>query len=861
MDKQNNKERISTLFVIGLQLALLMLIFRQFQIESSAFLRVALLAFGGFVIHAVLPMRFRLPFFLILSLAGIALVFGVRNGGWLVGLGAILVGVCHLPLPFHVRVTLLVLAAALLALLRVDWIHAPWSQAIWPILGSMFMFRLIVYMYDLRHDKTPFSLWRVLSYFFMLPNVCFPLFPVVDYKTFALNHFDQDPRKIYQIGVDWMFRGVFQLILYRFVYQYLTMAPTEVVSPGGLTRFLVSNFLLYLRVSGQFHLIVGMLHLFGFRLPETHHLYYLASSFTDFWRRINIYWKDFMMKVFYYPTYFRLRKLGNTQALIISTLIVFTLTWFFHAYQWFWLRGAFLLTIPDTVFWAVLAVLVLINALYETKYGRERKLGKHSWNLRSFGGRALSTVGTFAVICALWSLWTSESLSAWASLWTSSVRNVGVIDAKLFSTLLVAAVALGGSGLPGVSRTSGGKKSPAQAGSRFRNFPVFTLAGLLFLSLAGIPEVYSKFGHSAASVIYSLRSGSLSRVDNATLERGYYEDLIRVDRFNSQLWQVYMNKPVNWLDVQGTGLERFTGDFQQKELVPSFSSQTSYARISTNRWGMRDKEYEKQCPADGLRIAMLGASTVMGWGVENDQTFEAILESRLNRDLAGQPFGRYEVLNFGVPGYRPPQQLGALDKSLAFKPDVVFYVATSREASQSVLHLVDAVRHGVEVPYDYLRSAIAKAGVERKTEETIAIRNLEAHRDEILLWLYRRIVEQCRSQGVTPVWVFMPMVLANPWEDAPESLFQTAKESGFIVLNLIDVFKGRDISRLRLADWDTHPNAEAHRLLADRLFEALAERREQIFSPHLAKLKSKEPLEHISNQSKLNSRRTDHGRN
>src|SRR5439155_9497854 len=112
----------------------------------------------------------------------------------------------------------------------------------------------------------------------------------------------------------------------------------------------------------------------------------------------------------------------------------------------------------------------------------------------------------------------------------------------------------------------------------------------------------------------------------------------RVDRFNSQLWQVYMNEPLNWLDVQGTGLERFTGDFQQKELVPSFSSQTSYARISTNRWGMRDKDYEKEPSADGLRIAVLGASTVMGWGVENDQTFETILESRLNRDLAGQPF-------------------------------------------------------------------------------------------------------------------------------------------------------------------------------------------------------------------------------
>ena len=67
-----------------------------------------------------------------------------------------------------------------------------------------------------------------------------------------------------------MVRGVIHLLLYRYIYYYVTLAPTEVKDAGDLVQFLVSNFLLYLRVSGQFHLIVGMLHLFGFRLPETH---------------------------------------------------------------------------------------------------------------------------------------------------------------------------------------------------------------------------------------------------------------------------------------------------------------------------------------------------------------------------------------------------------------------------------------------------------------------------------------------------------------------------------------------------------------------------------------------------------------
>ncbi len=75
----------------------------------------------------------------------------------------------------------------ILAIFRLELIAVPWSSAVWPILGSMFMFRLIVYLYDLRHDKAPVSPWRTLAYFFLLPNVCFPLFPVVDFKTFRRN--------------------------------------------------------------------------------------------------------------------------------------------------------------------------------------------------------------------------------------------------------------------------------------------------------------------------------------------------------------------------------------------------------------------------------------------------------------------------------------------------------------------------------------------------------------------------------------------------------------------------------------------------------------------------------------------------
>ena len=102
------------------------------------------------------------------------------------------------------------------------------------------------------------------------------------------------------------------------------------------------------------------------------------------------------------------------------------------------------------------------------------------------------------------------------------------------------------------------------------------------------------------------------------------------------------------------------------------------------------------------------------------------------------------------------------------------------------------------------------------------------------MWVYRRIVQDCQERGIVPVWIFLPNTIEDPWQDDPTTLFQVAKEAGFIVINLIDVYKNQDIKSLRVADWDTHPNAKAHALIAAKLYEALWEKREAIFLPRLS---------------------------
>src|SRR5205807_10473509 len=136
--------------------------------------------------------------------------------------------------------------------------------------------------------------------------------------------------RVYQSGLKWMLRGIVQLLLYRVVYQYAPLDVSKLSSALDAAGFMLGMYLLYLRISGTFHLIVGLLHMFGFNLPETHHLYLLASSFTDFWRRINIYWKDFVMKLFFYPAHFKLRRMGPLLSISIPTLATLLATCVLH---------------------------------------------------------------------------------------------------------------------------------------------------------------------------------------------------------------------------------------------------------------------------------------------------------------------------------------------------------------------------------------------------------------------------------------------------------------------------------------------------------------------------------------------------
>lgn len=786
-------------------LALVGVVARRYQLESPAFIRTFMVVVAAYPIVAVLRPSLRQGAFALASLVALGGVMGL-TALWVIGIGAALIGACHLPIAYRSRVVVLVALGGVLALARSGLVTTAVPAAVWAIAGAMFMFRIILYAQAVGQGERA-SLATVAAYFFMLPNAVFPLYPIVDFKTFVASWRSGPDAAVAQRGVTWIVRGVVHLLAYRLIYHNLVMESSAITSLGTLMQSLLATFFLYLRVSGQFHVIVGILLLFGWNLPETHHLYVMSSSFSDLWRRINIYWKDFMMKVVYYPAYFRLRKFGHRRALLLATALVFFATWVLHAYQWFWLLGGALLTVPDTLFWTILGALVVGQAWLDTRGGPRAKRVP-GWSLH----RGLSIALTFGGLLALWTMWSAESLREFVSIWPAALHATPV-EALVVATLIVGFIVV--AGFPWGDRPLA-STLPAVPTARSVAIPLLTAIALLVLSTS---TVQAPLGTVARGLLGTLADPQLNAKDLADLNRGYYEDLTRGNKISGATWDLRTDKPADWFSLRELDALEPREDILLEAMRPNLTLQYHGKTLTTNSIGMRDREYALVKAPNVLRIAVLGPSDVLGSGVADGETFEALIERRLDT-LAQRGGRRVEVLNFSAEGYSLLQQRALLEQRvLAFKPDVVLVALHEVDPIYFALTLQRAHARGISAPWPEVAAIAQRANITPGIDVTairrriagdmptlydVTLGGMAAHLDSIGA---RRGVLLLRE----PTTKRDPFVLGRA----------AAARHGFHVIDLQGAYPSTMESTFRLAQWDRHPNARGHAALADALERAL----------------------------------------
>jgi hypothetical protein len=365
------------------------------------------------------------------------------------------------------------------------------------------------------------------------------------------------------------------------------------------------------------------------------------------------------------------------------------------------------------------------------------------------------------------------------------------------------------------------------------------LQGALLLGLGFVP-----WG-PARKIIDSARSPELNRAEREQHAAGYYEGLIGggegAEGARGELALRLMGKPNGWVQFNDAGVAHaIPEDFLQFELQPGIRRMLFGKPFVTNSHSMHSDEVSLEKPPGTFRIALLGSSMDMGWGVTSEETYSHRLQQWLNHHAQVRGVDssrRFEVLNFAVAAYGPLQRLESFRrKARDFKPDLVIFAATMLDLRLTEIHLCDAIKNRADLTFDFLERALERFGVNPADREVDAQGRL-VHKNELKAKLgphYWELYDEtigalagdCRVAGVPLLMVIIPRVGKA---DAPASraepvahLKAIAAHHAVPIYDLTDSFDRFDPASLEIAAWDDHPNALGHQRLFLALGRALA---------------------------------------
>jgi lysophospholipase L1-like esterase len=239
--------------------------------------------------------------------------------------------------------------------------------------------------------------------------------------------------------------------------------------------------------------------------------------------------------------------------------------------------------------------------------------------------------------------------------------------------------------------------------------------------------------------------------------------------------------------------------------------------IRTNADGFRDDDYPV-AKGERRRILFLGDSLTLGWGVEKEETFEHLLEARLN---AITPT---EIINLGIGNYNTTQEVHLLvDKGLKYDPDqvVLFYFINDAEPVPQKSRFPGLGNYRIVTFYwSRIKALKARLSAGAGFEEYYSA----LYRDGSEGWARSRaalleLKELSRERGFDLRVVLLPELheladYAFSREHGIVADFLRANEVP--VLDLAPMFRNeREPQSLWVSLDDAHPNARAHRLIAD----------------------------------------------
>jgi lysophospholipase L1-like esterase len=243
--------------------------------------------------------------------------------------------------------------------------------------------------------------------------------------------------------------------------------------------------------------------------------------------------------------------------------------------------------------------------------------------------------------------------------------------------------------------------------------------------------------------------------------------------------------------------------------------------VSINSDGFRDQEYPVE-RTNNYRIVVLGDSLTFGWGVERDATYEYLLEGMLSETRPT------EMINTGHGNYNTAQQVALFkERGLKYNPDkvVVFYFINDAEVTpvRSKWTWISRLR-SVTFLWSRLRGLLSR-GDSGQTFESFYSDLYEDDQPGFITMKdafieLRGITEQ---RGIELQVIMIPELhnlVEYPFAPEYDKVRGFLEDNDIGVIDLTESFAGyEDAAGLWVALDDAHPNALAHKMIAEYSLE------------------------------------------
>ena len=255
------------------------------------------------------------------------------------------------------------------------------------------------------------------------------------------------------------------------------------------------------------------------------------------------------------------------------------------------------------------------------------------------------------------------------------------------------------------------------------------------------------------------------------------------------------------------------------ELKPNLDTYFKLVPFQTNSRGLRDKEYTIEKPEGVLRVAVVGDSFTLPSGVAIEDAYHSVIEERLNR---GRTSVGYQLINFAVGGYTLKQYaLVIRAKALEYAPDLILigFCAGNDDQVFQPEQFPDPFDPKERTLPFYgsfaLDAAILKIQSWRMEQEMRP--DLSERQRRYLARVFSELASIGDAEDI-------PMVIVYLWNQPTnyQPIEKLALSNGIEhFLDVSSAFRQTQLDDYRILPIDNHPNAKAHQIFADRIYEYL----------------------------------------